>query len=233
MRGKTVGNRKKTLAENTADRLVEMIIGEQFDKNERLPSEFELAALLDVGRGTIREAIKILASRHVVEIRRGHGTYIADKPGQIEDPLGLAFVDNKKKLALDLFELRLIVEPRIAGLAAERVTKKEIVEIDRACTDVESSINKGTSYADEDIRLHELIAKATKNQVVENIIPIIHSAVEIFVELRDEELMRSTLVSHRSIVDAIVAQDAEKAKTEMQNHLERNRIAIDRFINGV
>jgi DNA-binding FadR family transcriptional regulator len=233
MREKGAGKRRKTLAENTADRLVDMIIDGQFDKNERLPSEFELAALLDVGRGTIREAIKILASRHVVEIRRGHGTYIADKPGQIDDPLGLAFVDNKKKLALDLFELRLIIEPRIAALAARRVNKKEIEEIERACSAVEISINKGISYADEDIRLHELIAKATKNQVVENIIPIIHSAVELFVELRDEELMRSTVASHRAIVDAIKEKNPQKAESEMKLHLEKNKIAIDRFVKGV
>ena len=232
MKEKAAGNRRKTLAETTADRLVDMIIGGQFDKRERLPSEFELAALLDVGRGTIREAIKILASRHVVEIRRGHGTYIADKPGQIDDPLGLAFVGNKKKLALDLFELRLIIEPRIAALAAKRATGKETEEIERACTEVEFAIGKGTSYADEDIRLHELIAKATRNQVVENIIPIIHSAVELFVELRDEELMHSTLISHRAIVEAIKEKDPGKAESEMKCHLENNKTSIDRFING-
>lgn len=230
MKGKTAVTRRKTLAVETADRLVGMIIEGQFDKNERLPSEFELAAILDVGRGTIREAVKILVSRHVVEIRRGHGTYIADKPGRIDDPLGLAFIDNKKKLALDLFELRLIVEPRIAALAAGRITKKEVKEIEQACSQVESAIRGGAAYADEDIRLHEFIAKASKNQVVENIIPIIHSAVELFVELRDEELMRSTLLSHRAIVDAIKSRDPAKAESEMKRHLERNKIAIDRFI---
>ena len=224
------GSHKKTLAALTADRLIEMILDGEFDKNERLPSEFELAALLGVGRGTIREAVKILVSKHIVEIRRGHGTYITDNPGQIDDPLGLTFIEDKKKLALDLFEIRLIVEPEIAALAAHRITEKERAKIEKACSAIEYCIDSGQPYAREDIVLHELIAKSSKNQVVTNIIPIIHSAVEIFVELRDEELMLSTLASHRSIVNAIKNNKPNSARIAMKDHLERNKVYIDRFI---
>lgn len=223
---------KKTLAEQTADDIAGMIMTGRFEKGERLPSEFELAALLDVGRGTIREAVKILASKHVVEIRRGRGTFITEKPGRVDDPLGLAFIANRKKLAYDLLELRLIIEPEIAALAAERATKPDVKGIETACRAVEQRILAGLEYAREDILLHERIAKAAKNQVVETIIPIIHSAVEMFVELSDEDLTRSTLVSHRAIIEAIGKRQPSHAAAAMKRHLERNRDAIDRFAGG-
>lgn len=222
-------HRKKTLAEQTADQIIELIIDGKFDRNERLPSEFELAELMDVGRGTIREAIKILVSKRIVDIRRGYGTYIAENPGQIDDPLGLTFIENKKKLALDLFELRMMVEPQIAAMAAERVTEEDIGRIEKACKRLEDRITEGTYYAKEDIALHELIAQSTKNQVVSTIIPIIHSAVELFIEFRDEELMRSTIESHRAIVEAIRAKKPRQAKTAMEKHLQNNKRYIDSF----
>ena len=220
---------RRTLSGQTADRLIEMIVGGQFAKGDRLPSEFQLAELLDVGRGTIREAIKLLVSRSIVNIRRGEGTFIADKPGLVDDPLGLTFIENKKKLANDLFELRMLIEPHIAALAAERVTEKDIECIRSIGKTIEEKIKSEELYTQDDIAFHKAISMAAKNQVVTNIIPIIHSSVEIFVELRDEDLTKSTLVSHRAIIEAIAAQKPGEAKAAMTEHLQRNKRYIDRI----
>jgi GntR family transcriptional repressor for pyruvate dehydrogenase complex len=227
----SISDNEKTLPELAADRIVRMIVDGKFEKNVRLPNEFQLAEVLNVGRGTIREAIKILVSKNIVEIRRGCGTYVSDKPGIVDDPLGLTFFKDRHRLALDLYELRMIIEPKIAALAAERVTDEEIENIEKACYAIEVNINEKKPYTQEDIYFHECIAKSSKNQVVPNVIPIIHSAVEIFVDMRDEKLLQETLRTHRAIVDAIKARNSDMAEKAMIEHLAHNKKYIDKNPN--
>ena len=70
----------KSLAEQVADRISDMIREQALTAGEKLPNEFELASLLNVGRGTVREAVKLLVSRSVLEIRRGKGTFVERIP---------------------------------------------------------------------------------------------------------------------------------------------------------
>ena len=114
-------NRTSSLAEQVADQINQVIIDQNINAGEKLPNEFELAARLNGGRGTIREAVKLLVARNCLEIRRGKGTFVVEKPGQIEDPLGFAYVKDKITLAVDLMELRLQLEPWVAQLAAQRI----------------------------------------------------------------------------------------------------------------
>ena len=110
----------KPLAEQIADRINQMIIDQQLQPDDKLPTEVELMAYLDVGRSTIREALKILVARNIVEIRRGKGTFVTRNPGMSEDPLGFAYMQDKLKLAQDLLEVRARIEPWTAYLAAQR-----------------------------------------------------------------------------------------------------------------
>ena len=75
--------------------IIDLIESKELLPGERLPSEQELMKELSVGRGTIREAIKSLVSRNIVEIRRGVGTFVAEKTGVVEDPLGFSFINNR------------------------------------------------------------------------------------------------------------------------------------------
>ena len=221
---------KKTLAEQTAERLIDTITSNEFKKGEQLPDEFQLAEQLDVGRGTVREAVKILASRHIVEIRRGYGTFIAEKPGQVEDPLGLTFIKDKKKLAADLYEMRLMIEPQITALAATRVTDTAMRNIENALNDIEDNIAAGLPWTDEDITFHEKIAEASGNQLASTLIPIIHSAVKVFAQLYGKPLTETTIETHREILTAIAARDSEKAGQAMTAHLQRNKAFVEELI---
>ena len=86
---------KRPLPQIIADKIIDLIESKELLPGERLPSEQELMKELNVGRGTIREAIKSLVSRNIVEIRRGVGTFVAEKTGVVEDPLGFSFINNK------------------------------------------------------------------------------------------------------------------------------------------
>ena len=87
------------LPEIIADYIIDYIRDNQMKANDRLPGELELAQSFGVSRGTIRSAIALLKSRNIVVRRRGSGTYIAEKPGMVDDPFGLTFIGKKRSLA--------------------------------------------------------------------------------------------------------------------------------------
>lgn len=114
---------KKNRTQQTAESLYNHIVVEGRRKpGEKLPNEVELAAGLGVSRATLREAIRTLCTRGVLEVRRGKGTYVSQRVGEIDD-FGFSGVDYARGQLRDLFELRSIFEPRAARLACRRATE--------------------------------------------------------------------------------------------------------------
>ena len=108
---------KQTLGEIASQKLLEMIQRDGYTAGDKLPTEAELVELLGVGRNTVREALRILMSRNIVTIRQGSGTFISDKNGVSDDPLGFAMIEDRRKLTEDLIQVRVMLEPPIAALA--------------------------------------------------------------------------------------------------------------------
>ena len=134
---------KKNRTQQTAESLYNHIVVEGRRKpGEKLPNEVELAAGLGVSRATLREAIRTLCTRGVLEVRRGKGTYVSQRVGEIDD-FGFSGVDYARGQLRDLFELRSIFEPRAARLACRRATEGELAEILRRGADVERCIRLG------------------------------------------------------------------------------------------
>lgn len=216
----------KPLAEQVADYILKLIVDSGLEAGVKLPNEFELAERTGVGRGTIREAVKILVSRNILEIRRGAGTYVSDRQGIVEDPLGLALIKDKKHLAMDLLNVRLMLEPEIARMAAEHATEEQKDALVRQCDKVEEIICQGKNHMEEDVRLHEMIAACSGNRVMEKLVPVINSSIAVFVDVTNGRLRQETIETHREIVDAIVAGDGDGARCAMNMHLLYNRRAI-------
>ena len=122
----TIHTKDTSLPEQTAEQISKLIVEQRLTSKDKLPSEFELAELLHVGRGTVREGVKLLVARNVLEIRRGKGTYIAQNPGEIPDPLGFAYYPDQLRLAMDLVEIRGQMEPWVARTAAERADSESL-----------------------------------------------------------------------------------------------------------
>ena len=110
---------KKLLGEQIEQELMNYILQEPVEIGQRIPNEFDLAERVGVGRSTIREAVRGLVSKGILEVRRGSGTYVISTRSLDDDPLGLSRLQDKYKLALELFDVRLMLEPEIASLAAE------------------------------------------------------------------------------------------------------------------
>ena len=145
---------KKLLGSQIEDSLMEYILNEPVAIGEKLPNEFELAEKFGVGRSTIREAVKSLVSKGVLEVRRGSGTYVVSTSSLEEDPLGLGRFEDKYHLALELFEVRLMLEPEIAALASEYASEEEKAQLESLCDQVERQYTAGINHIKKDIEFH-------------------------------------------------------------------------------
>ncbi|RHR22052.1 FadR family transcriptional regulator [Clostridium sp. AF19-22AC] len=221
---------KKPLGDQIEDRLMQYILNEPVNVGQRLPNEFELAGMFGVGRSTIREAVKGLVSRGILEVRQGAGTYVISTISQREDPLGLDQIEDKYELALQLFEVRLMIEPEIAGLACKNATDGELKTLKRLCEETERLYVSGTEHINKDIEFHTCIARCSKNQVVELLVPVINTAVLTFANVTHRLLMEETIKTHRAITEAILNRDSVGAKCAMITHLTYNRQAIMKLL---
>lgn len=221
---------KKSLGAQTEDRLMEYILQEPVEPGEKIPNEFELAKKFGVGRSTIREAVKGLVSRGILEVRRGSGTYVLNINPLDEDPLGLGKIEDKYKLALELFDVRLMIEPEIAALACKNATEEELERLQRLCKETENLYMEGCNHIGKDAEFHTCIAHCSKNQVVEILIPVIHTAVMTFASLTHRLLMEETIKTHRAITEAIVKRDSVGARCAMIMHLTYNRQTIMKIL---
>lgn len=213
----------KPLSSKLSEELLNYIRSENLKPGDRLPNESILAKKMGVGRSSIREAMKLLASRNIVTIRQGSGTYISQTPGMVEDPLGFSFIADKQKLAQDSLEVRFLLEPAIASLAAQNASEEDISLLRRLCQEVEDLVRLGQDHTQKDIEFHTAIALSSKNVVVPRLIPVINSAIPLLIELTGNTLKQETIDTHRALADAIAAHNAAAAHDAMYLHLVYNR----------
>lgn len=212
---------KRSLAENVADNILAMItIDKKFAPGAKLPNENELSEELQVSRTTLREAIRILVAYNVLEIQRGKGTYVKESL-ELNEGLGLKELSPFQLDVKDLYEMRLIFEPQSAYYAAKRATDKELERILYYGRLEEELIVKKEDRTEVEQAFHKSIAKATHNEFMNRLMPILYQAIDKGVLLSDtnEEMLRNTLNDHRMIMEFLAKRDAEGAKTAMKLHI--------------
>lgn len=213
-------NKKAILSETIADNIKNLIIENHLNPGDKLPNEIELTTKLNVSRSTVREAIKILVSMNILEVRRGKGTYVCDNPGIAKDPLGVTFMKNDD-LLLHLFETRLLIEPQIVEVATERATEDNIQKLRNITRDLEEDIREGRNHIENDILFHNTIAKSTQNPIINRLIPIINECITGgYFKTKDlPESGETVMKFHLEILEAIEAKNPKKAKQLMEDHI--------------
>lgn len=222
--------KSKLLAEQVQELIYQYILDHSLTVGMKLPNEFDLARQFNVGRSTIREAVKLLISQGILEVRRGSGTYIISTTPSDMDPLGLRRFEDKMSLALDLADLRMMLEPGIAEMAALNATADDILRLRGLCDLTEERILTGSSYIKEDIAFHTCVAECSKNKVVEQLIPMIDTAVMMFVNVTHTKLKNETIMTHRAVTEAIADHDPTGARAAMMMHMTFNRDLIKRLM---
>ncbi|MGE1061333.1 FadR/GntR family transcriptional regulator [Megasphaera paucivorans] len=221
---------KKSLVEKTAHKISMMIADKAYAAGQKLPNEYELSRYLGVGRNTIREAVRSLVSRNILVIKQGAGTFVSKKMGIADDPLGFMFVENKDKVLLDLIEVRFILEPPIASLAAQNASLREIHCLGRTCQEMEDALAAGQDPTDKDIEFHTQIATCSNNLVVPRLVPVINTAIKAFTSIEGHKVVAMTLSHHREIYEAIRDHRSYDAQDAMMLHLAYNRNKIRKNI---
>ena len=225
---------KGSLVDQVEAELENRIKESEVKPGDRLPSENELAALLNVSRPTIREAVKRLSAKGVLEIHRGVGTYVARHPGRMEDPLGIGYLNqDRMETAVDLLQVRLQLEPWMAEQAALHRSEKQMAKIEGYAARVEKMIDEGIRHYEMDRRLHTAIAEATGNEIMPLLIPIIDRSIFAATRVTDNTLIAETKLQHRQIVDAIRARDAKAARRYMENHINMNLQFVEQMVKEV
>lgn len=215
-----MGN-KSRLSEQAADSILSMItVEKRFLPGDKLPNENDLSEEMSISRTTLREAIRILATAGVLEIRRGKGTFVReDLQGEgLEEllPLTSARVNIR-----DLYEMRLIFEPEAAYYATLRASDTELKRIVRLRQQIEEKIEKKEDRTEEEQAFHKSIAKATHNDFMKRLMPVIYEGINKGVELSRESgmVVKDTLNDHRMLVEFMEARNPEGARDAMRIHI--------------
>ncbi len=186
---------------------------------DQIPTVPQLAAELNVGISSVREAIRILGKQKILRMEQGRGTFVmsidsSESPWERFDFL-------EKATLIQLTEARLILEPELAALAAEKATFEEAELIMKAARAMREKAKKGRDYLRVDMEFHDLIAKAAKNEIIYNMILMIN---DLLVDSRRKSMklkMPSEKASyyHVLIAEAIQQKNPYQAKTLMHSHI--------------
>ena len=216
------GKRAK-LSEQTADRLYEWIVEERrYPPGSKLPNENELSGAMGVSRTTLREAISFLVAQGVLDIRRGKGTFVSDSlPAPGMDLTALAGVRSRVR-AKDLFEMRLIFEPATVALACQRASDEELEQIRKKAERVERIAAEGGNWPLADQEFHWAIIKASHNEYMRRLYPIINSAVDEILQISPsrQQMQDIALGDNRTILAFLLKRDEEGARCAMSIHMK-------------
>ncbi|HXH98259.1 MAG TPA: FadR/GntR family transcriptional regulator [Gaiellaceae bacterium] len=224
-------SRRKTY-ELVAEKLVEMIGEGALRPGDPLPTERELTDGFQVGRSSVREALRMLESQGVIRGANAGAFVVAEAMNPLNSSLRLLFALDERAGIHDLFELRRILECEAAALAAERRTDEHLQEMDAAIEEMAGGLGDvhGDRFIDADLRFHLALASATGNRVVLHSMHAVRDVLRralmtVYTIPRSPE---SAVVEHRAIREAVAARDAERARREMATHIARVETDVDR-----
>ncbi|WP_054636052.1 FadR/GntR family transcriptional regulator [Thalassobacillus sp. C254] len=207
---------KKKVSAIVVEQIEDMITSGKLQPGEKLPSNRELCELFDVGRSAVRDAINTLAGKGAVYVKQGEGTFICefDSTKVFKQT---ALIASSKNIR-ELFQVRKILETGIAETAAQHRSPEDIKEI-------ETLMDSPLDGWEADFKFHLTIAKATKNQIIIQLLEFISAttkqAMKDFHDYiqQDPENLRIILDQHLTILEAIKTGDSKQAKEAMKEHL--------------
>ena len=218
--------RTSRLYEQIVQQIEESIVKGALKPGDQLPPERELAQRFGVSRTAVREAVKALREKGLVEAFSGRGTFITDGTTHaVRQSLDLMVKIGQPEGSNHLAEVRAILEPEIAALAATRIQESELATMREAVAVMDRSGQDPDAYIEADLDFHLALAEAADN-------PLILSLLDSIVGLLREQRLRifnvpggpaRGQVYHKRILEAVERRDADSARDAMRQHLEQVR----------
>jgi len=199
---------------------LERRITEELKPGDLLPPERELVQLLGVSRGSVRDAIRSLELMGLLEPRQGIGTVVCRPAAASANPLANALLE-KRKMIVELLDVRNMIEPPLAGRAALHCSRDEIADMEDILVRHEAKVRQGELGIEEDSEFHYSIALASNNSVVLKVVDVL---MDLLRETRERSLQvegrqERSLAGHRRILSALKRGDAIAAEAAMRRHL--------------
>jgi GntR family transcriptional repressor for pyruvate dehydrogenase complex len=212
--------------EQIVEQIEKRILSGELQSGDRLPTERELSEQFHVSRTAVREAMKTLAQRGLVDMRPGRGTIVIDGTSQaMRHSMGLMMKVGQAGSSESLVEIREIIEPEIAALAAVRATDEQITAMREAVKIMDIYIHETNAYIKADNDFHRALAAGTQNILI---LSLVDSIVDLLSEQR--KLIFSTngapergQIHHKRILDSVIRHDVEAAREAMRAHLQQVR----------
>ena len=214
--------KKTRIYEEVVTQIHDLIREGKFKAGDQLPAERELAETFKVSRTSVREALRALETQGLVVSRTGAGNFVADLPIEsLIAPLATLLIEEKNALA-DIFEMRKLIEPHIASLAAVRATKRDIERMKMILNKQKEQVQQGATGVEADAEFHFAIGQATQNHALEK---LVSGLMDILSHSREESLQtpgrtQASIDSHYKILYAIEDHDKEGARKAMLRHVE-------------
>ena len=225
-------NAGSSLVDRVYGELAERIASGDYAPDQKLPGEHELAAVFDVSRPVLREALGRLREDGLITSRQGAGSFVQARPHQ--QPFGFARVETIADIQR-CFEFRISMESDAAYFAALRRGDDNLTKIKAALGLLRDATNKRKHREDADYAFHLAISEATNNHYFATSLNALKDHVAVGMKLHGQSLMgpqpglEAVFEEHSSIFEAIRDRDAEAARTAMRQHLETSR---DRLFEG-
>lgn len=228
---------RKSLVDVVADELLDRIVAGEFPPGSGVPGELELSARHDVSRMTVREAMKTLVARRILRVERGRGTFVnpLNQWSSLEAVLRAASEgQNDAAVAVQLIELRRMLETGAAELAASRITPEELAQMDDYLAEMRAAheANDVDRFVDADLAFHDVILHASGNVFVA---VLFEPLTRILASRRTQtskvvQIQVNAIAEHANIVDAMRSHDSERARLAMDRHMEQTLNDLKNYV---
>lgn len=203
-------------------KIKDMLIRGELKAGDRLPPEKELSERLGLSRSSLREAVKALELIRVLDVRRGDGTYVTSLDAKLLNE-AVAFVVelHQNRSILELFEVRRILEPATAHMAASRITPDKVAAL-RATMEGIGEDTDVTELVAHDLEFHSIIAAAAGNDYLSGLLEALSGdtvRARIWRGITQEKAVAHTLAEHKAIADALERGDAELVRALVTVHI--------------
>lgn len=201
---------------------IEQLVHEQYaSEGQKLPSERKLSEQFGVSRNVIREALKMLTEKGLVQIRSGRGGYIASQTHEASSSFEQMIYDSKASL-LEILEARKVIELAIIPLVVEKATEKDMQELRSIFNQMEAHLESRRNFAKLDKQFHMALGKCTKNTALSILIETFYNIVDrdlFAISQSDPNRGIQAQIEHKRMLEGLEQRDCEAITAAMIAHM--------------
>lgn len=222
----------EVLPDQIIDRILELIKSKQLQPGDKLPPERELAEMMQVGRQTLRAALRALSAMDVIDIRRSSGAYITDlKPNTFIERLEFMFRMSESSI-IELFEARSALEVTIIRLAVSRITPEEFEQLQAHTHKMAGQLDSVATFSEADLEFHHMLYQFSRNSILAQFAEVI---LKLGLETRHKtaetwEARQQAAREHQAIVAALATGDPDLAAKAMLAHMNTAKNNLEQLV---